>query len=80
MEKIQNGIEGDLRENRQVGEEPTEKDLRLVVASPLSDYSYKVPKTGLEPAPPLQGLGPEHCAVFCHKSNCDNVLHCCTRG
>ena len=39
MEKIQNGIEGEMRENCQVGGEPTEKDLRPVVASPLSDYS-----------------------------------------
>ena len=30
MEKIQNGIEGDLRENSQVGPEPTEKDLQSV--------------------------------------------------
>ena len=32
MEKIQNGIEGDLRENRPVAGEPTEKDLRPVVS------------------------------------------------
>ena len=39
MEKIQDGIEGDLREIGAADEKPTEKDLRPVVASPLSDYS-----------------------------------------
>jgi hypothetical protein len=39
MERIRNGIEGDLREIGAAGEKPTEKDLRPVVASPFSDYS-----------------------------------------
>ena len=52
MEKIQNGIEGDLRENSQVGPEPTEKDSQPVVASPLAVVTSEVRETGFEPAPP----------------------------
>jgi integrase len=37
MEKIQNGIEGELRENRPVAAEPTKKDSQPVVASPGSE-------------------------------------------
>jgi hypothetical protein len=51
MEKIQNGIEGELRENRPVSAEPAEKDLRLIVASPLYEALSEVRETGLEPAP-----------------------------
>ena len=50
MEKIQVGIEGELRENRPVGAEPTEKDLRPIAVSPFRNI--EVPKTGLEPALP----------------------------
>ena len=52
MERIQNGIEGELRESSQIGGEPTEKDSQPVVASPLVVTTSEVRETGLEPAPP----------------------------
>ena len=48
MERIQNGIEGELQGRR----EANKKDLRFVVASPFVLRGYKVRETGLEPAPP----------------------------
>ena len=52
MERIQNGIEGELRENCTAVEKPTEKDSQPIVASPLSATTSEVRETGLEPAPP----------------------------
>jgi hypothetical protein len=52
MEKIQNGIEGEMGENRPVGAEPTKKDLQPVVASLLVETSPEVRETGFEPARP----------------------------
>ena len=52
MEKIQSGIEGDLRENRQTRGEPTEEDLQSVVASPLVVVLLKCGKQDLK----LHGL------------------------